>query len=248
MNRLFCALALFAFAVPAAAAEFSPAQKQEMEKIIRDYLMQHPEVIEDMAKLLEQKQQAAQEKAAKEFVTQNAKEIFRAPADLVLGNPKGSVTIVEFFDYNCGWCKKGFPEVMTLLEKDKDLRLVVKEFPVLSDDSVYASRAVIAAGKQGKRREMHMALLPFEGHVSQDVVQQIAAANKLDMPKLIADMASPDTEAELATNQQMANSLGVKGTPSFLVGDKFIPGYAPPGDLTAIVNEIRQTGVCAKLC
>jgi protein-disulfide isomerase len=232
----------------ASAAEFSAAQKQEMETIIRSYLMEHPEIIEDMAKLLEQKQKIAQGQVTKDFLAKNAKDVFRSPDDLVLGNPKGNVTVVEFFDYNCGWCKKGFPGVMGLLKSDKNLRLVLKEFPVLSDESVYASRAVIASAKQGKQQEMHLALLPFEGHVTQNVVEQAAKDNKLDFAKLNADMAAPETEAQIARNHQVAQSLGINGTPSFIVGDQLIPGYVPPEDLAATVNSVRQSGACAKLC
>ncbi len=246
--RAAAAMAFCAFAGPASAAEFSPTQKQEMEQIIRSYLMEHPEIIEDMSKLLEQKQKAAQAQAATEFLTKNAKDVFRSPSDLVLGNPKGSVTIVEFFDYNCGWCKKGFPGVMGLLKSDKDLRLVLKEFPVLSDDSVYASRAVIASAKQGKQQNMHLALLPFEGHVTREIVEQVAKDNKLDLAKLNADMAAPEVDAEIARTHQIAQSLGINGTPSFVIGDQLIPGYVPPEDLAATVASVRQAGSCAKLC
>jgi protein-disulfide isomerase len=251
MNTLIRATAAAAFCACtsfASAAEFSPAQKQEMEQIIRSYLMEHPEIIEDMAKLLEQKQKMAQQQAAKEFLSANAKDVFRSPADLVLGNPKGSITVVEFFDYNCGWCKKGFPGVMGLLEKDKDLRLVLKEFPVLSDESVYAARAVIASGKQGKRQEMHLALLPFDGHVTREIVERTAKEHKLDLAKLTADMAAPETDSEILGNQQIAQSLGINGTPSFVIGDQLIPGFVPPEDLAATIEKVRQSGSCAKIC
>jgi protein-disulfide isomerase len=250
MKKLILAAAIAASTLhgPATAAEFSPQQKSEMEQIIRDYLLEHPELLEDMSRALEQKNKIAQDKATKEFLAANAKEVFRNGSDLVLGNPKGDVSVVEFYDYNCGWCKKGFPEIMSLVEADANLRVVLKEFPIFGEDSEYAARAAIASAKQGKAREMHVALFAHEGKVSKDIVDAAAKTLKLDMAKLEKDMTSEETSTIIARNQQLAQALAINGTPAFLVGDKLIPGFLPKEELTTTVNEVRQSGSCSKLC
>ena len=132
------------------AAEFSDSQRKEMEAIVRDYLLANPDLLREMSQLLEQKEKLAEDQQRKSALVSNADQIFRDGTDFVAGNPNGKVTMVEFFDYNCGWCKRGFPEVMALIEQDKDLKFVMKEFPIFGGDSDYAAQAAIAANKQGK--------------------------------------------------------------------------------------------------
>ena len=230
---------------PAAnAAEFNDGQRQEMGTIIRDYLLSHPEILQEMSQTLEQKQKQAEEEQRKVGLVQNANQIFRDKSDYVAGNPNGNVTMVEFFDYNCPWCKKDFPDVMALLDEDKELKLVFKEFPILGPDSEYAAKAAIAAGKQGKYLKMHMALYRYEGRVTQEAVDEIASSQGLDMDQLKKDMDDPETAEIIARNRDLAQSLAINGTPAFIINDQLLPGYLPKDELANAINEVRAKGAC----
>lgn len=229
------------------AAEFNDSQRKEMESIIRDYLLANPEILQDMSQTLEQKQKLAEDEQRKGGLIQNADQIFRDKADFVAGNPNGNVTMVEFFDYNCPWCKKDFPDVMSLIETDKELKVVLKEFPILGPDSEYAAQAAIAAGKQGKYFEMHKAMYQHEGRLTKESVDEIAAAQGLDMERLKKDMNDPETAEIIARNRNLAQSLAINGTPAFIIDDTLVPGYLPKAELAAAINEVRAKGGCS-LC
>ena len=141
---------LWSVSAAANAAEFDNGQRQEIETIIKDYLLNNPEILQEAAQALEQRQKQAEDEQRKDGLVKNADQIFRSKTDFVAGNPKGNVPMVEFFDYNCPWCKKDFPDVMALIDTAKELKVVLKEFPILGPDSEYAARAAIAAGRQGK--------------------------------------------------------------------------------------------------
>jgi protein-disulfide isomerase len=242
------AAVLLALALPAAAEQsFTDAQKKEIGDIVREYLLANPEILLDVSRELESKQKLAEAQQRESALKANADAIFRSPHDYVAGNPKGDVTMVEFFDYNCGWCKKGLPEVVNLIETDKNLRVVLKEFPIFGGDSDYAAKAAIAAKKQGKYWELHTALLGHEGKVTKQAVDEIAAAQGIDMAKLKADMNSPEVAKVIADNQALAQSLAINGTPAFIIDTHLTPGYLPAGDLMAAIEGVRSGGGC-KLC
>lgn len=244
----FAAVSLLALAGAAQAQDsFNDAQKKEIGEIVRAYLLDHPEVLLEVSKELEARQNEADAKQREQALSENATEIFRSPHDLVGGNPQGDVTVVEFFDYNCAWCKKGFPEVMNLLDKDKKVRLVMKEFPIFGGDSDYAAMAALASDKQGKYWQFHMALLGHEGKVTRAIVDQIAAEQGLDLGKLKADMKSPDISKIIDENQKLAGKLNITGTPAFVVDNTLVPGYVPADGLMAAINDVRAGGGC-KLC
>lgn len=243
-----CAAALLAFTPLAFAdASFNDAQKKEIGDIVREYLMENPEVLLDVSKALEAKQQEQEAAQRVDVLKSSAKEIFHSPADYVAGNPKGDVTMVEFFDYNCGWCKKGFPEVMSLIDKDPNLRFVLKEFPIFGGDSDYAAMAAIAAKKQNKYWELHKAMFMHEGKVTKEVVDELATKHGIDLAKLKEDMKDPSVTEELAANHQLAQALNINGTPGFVIDDKVSPGYLPADGLAAMIDEVRKGGGC-KLC
>jgi protein-disulfide isomerase len=243
-----CAAALIALTLPASAGQsFSDAQKTEIGEIVREYLMNNPEVLLDVSRALEAKQKQAEAAQREDALKANAEAIFRSPHDHVAGNPDGDVTLVEFFDYNCGWCKKGFPEVVAMIEQDKNLRVVLKEFPIFGGDSDYAAKAAVASRKQGKYWELHSALLSHEGKVTREVVDETAKAVGLDLAKLKADMDSAETAEVIAGNQALAQSLAINGTPAFIIDTHLTPGYLPAADLLAAVAEVRGSGGC-KLC
>ncbi|WP_373505152.1 DsbA family protein [Aestuariivirga sp.] len=243
------AAALLALAPVTAAAEsaFSDAQKKEIGEIVRTYLLENPEILLEVSRELENRQQQAESRKREDALKVNAKALFASEHDFVAGNPDGDVTMVEFFDYNCGWCKKGLPEVMSLLEKDKNLRLVLKEFPIFGGDSDYAAMAAVASKKQGKYWEFHQAMLSHEGKITREAVDEIARAQGLDIEKLKADMNSKEVAQVLADNHKLAEDLAISGTPAFVIDNNLIPGYLPMDGLMAAIGEVRSSGGC-KLC
>ena len=230
-----------------AQSAFDDAQKKEIGQIVREYLLENPEILIEVGKELETRQQAAEEKKRADTLVANAREMFHSPDDLVAGNPDGDVTMVEFFDYNCSWCKKGLPEVLSLIDKDKNLRVVMKEFPIFGGDSDYAALAALASNKQGKYWEYHLALLGHEGKLTRESVDEIAKAQGLDLEKLKADMQLPEIAQIIARNQKLAQDLAISGTPAFVIDRKVVPGYLPMDGLMAAVDEVRAAGGC-KLC
>jgi protein-disulfide isomerase len=246
MRLRFLLILLFAALLvgTAHAAEFSKSQRQEMEGIIKDYLLGHPELLQEMSQLLEQKQKLVEEEQRKSVLTSQADLIFRNKGDHVAGNPNGTVTMVEFFDYNCGWCKKGFPEVVSLIDADKDLRLVLKEFPIFGEDSEYAARAALASERQGKYWKLHVAMFSHGGKITKAVVDEIATAQALDMAKLKKDMEDPAIAQTILQNRDLAQALAINGTPAFVIDDKIVPGYLPGPELAAAIGEIRARGGC----
>jgi protein-disulfide isomerase len=244
---LLSILVLWSLGSIANAAEFNDGQRKEMESIIKDYLMANPELLREMGQLLEQKEKLAENEQRKGALVSNAEQIFRDKTDYVAGNPKGNVTMVEFFDYNCGWCKKGFPEVLSMIESDKDLRFVLKEFPIFGEDSEYAARAAIAAIKQGKYWDLHMAMFQHEGKLAKDSVDEIAAGLGLNIEQLKKDMDDPATAEILVRNRNLAQSLAINGTPAFIIDDRLVPGYLPKTELASAINDVRAKGGCS-LC
>jgi len=233
---------------PAAPApgDFSPQQRQSIEKIVKDYLIANPEIFLEVQTALESKLEQQQAERLKAAIAENARDIYRDPAADVAGNPQGDITVVEFFDYNCGYCKRGLHDVIKLIESDPKVRVVFKELPILSKGSEEASRVAIAAGKQGKYWDMHKAMLEAKGVMNEANALQIATKLGLDMDKLKKDMASPEVQAEIEKSEALAKKMGVNGTPHFLVGNRAIPG-APEDlyeQLAKNVGELRKDG-CA---
>lgn len=166
------------------------------------------------------------------------------PQTPTFGNPKGDVTIVEFFDYNCGYCKRGFSELAKLLDKDSKVKLVLKELPILSKGSEEAAKVALAARLQGKYWEVHRALLESRVQANEAVALKLAEKTGVDMARLKRDMEGPEVKAELAKSREIAQKMGIQGTPHFLIGDKAIPG-APDNlfeTLTAMVADVRKNG------
>jgi protein-disulfide isomerase len=226
------------------AATFSPDQKKEIEQIIKSYLVANPEIFVDIQNALEEKMEKEQAQKLKVAIAENASEIYRAKEASVAGNPDGEITVVEFFDYNCGYCKHGLKDVAKLVETDPKVRVVFKELPILSKGSEEASHVALAAQKQGKYWELHKAMLSAKGQMNEAAALQIAEKLGLDMDKLKKDMASPEVKAEIEKSAALAKKLGVNGTPHFLIGDRAVAG-APEDlydQLERNVTELRKQG------
>jgi protein-disulfide isomerase len=225
-----------------AAQPFTPEQKAALQQLVREVLISNPEILVDAMNALEAKQQAEASKASKAAIVANRKAIFEDGVSYVAGNPQGDVTIVEFFDYRCGYCKQVQPSLMTLLKEDKKVRVVLKELPVLGPESVVAARAAVAALEQNKGAkyfDFHNAMMEFRGQINEAEVMRMAGAVGLDTGRLKADMASPRVEQVLRANLALADTLGIQGTPGFVIGDNLIPGAVSLDALRQLVRETR---------
>ena len=233
-------------AAMAGGAGFSEDQKKDIGEIVKDYLLKHPEVIVDVQNALDSKMEKEQSEKLKSFMADNAKDIYRTPDSSVAGDAKGDITVVEFFDYNCGYCKRGMPEVQKLIQADPKVRVVFKELPILSKGSEETARMALAAKRQGKYWEFHQAMLSVKGQANEAASLKAAEGLGLDMAKLKSDFASAAVKAELDKDKALAKKMGINGTPHFLVGDKSIPG-APEDlhdQLQSLVKDFRKAG-CA---
>jgi protein-disulfide isomerase len=237
--------ALLAIAVPQAsrADEFSASQRGELERIVREYLVAHPEVIQEAMTELEKRQTAADAEKHKAAVKQYSEALFTSPRQVVLGNPNGNVTFVEFFDYNCGYCKRAMDDMLTLLKDDPKLKVVLKEFPVLGPGSVEAAQVAVAVrmqDKTGKKYlEFHQKLLGGRGQADKARALAVAKDIGLDMGRLDKDLASPEVKATLQESFKLAEALGLNGTPSYVIGDNVVIGAVGLESLKEKVNTSR---------
>lgn len=232
----------------AAGDAFSADQKAQIGALIKDYLIKNPEIMIDVQRILDAKQEAQRQESATKAVSENAANLYRNAALPVVGNPKGDVTVVEFFDYNCGFCRKAVDAMGKLMDVDKKVKFVMVDFPIFGKDSEAAARVAIAAGKQGKYWELHQALLLHKGANNEETALQLSEKMGLDMAKLKADAAAPETAKLMADNRALAERLGIQGTPHFYVGEKVIPG-APEGlydELAMLIGDVRKYG--CKIC
>jgi protein-disulfide isomerase len=237
------AAALLMLAPPVAAQEFSAPQKNEIERIIRDYLVSHPEVLQDAIAELDRRQTAADLEKTKAALTSNAETVFNSNRQVVLGNPNGDVTMVEFFDYNCGYCKRAMADMMDLLKTDPKLRIVLKEFPVLGPGSIEAAKVAVAVrmqDKNGKKYlDFHQKLLGGRGQA--DKARAIAVAKEVgfDVKRIEADMEGEEAKASLEETLKLGETLGLNGTPSYVVGSDVVVGAVGLDALRTKVSSAR---------
>ena len=238
--------ALLAAASPQAsraADGLTEGQRNEVQQLIRDYLIEHPEVIQDAMAELEKRQSAADAEKHRAAVKQYSKALFSSPRQVVLGNPDGNVTFVEFFDYNCGYCKRAMDDMLTLLKNDPKLKVVLKEFPVLGPGSVEAAQVAVAVrmqDKTGKKYlEFHQKLLGGRGQADKARALAVAKDVGLDMGRLEKDMASPEVKDTLQESFKLAEALGLNGTPSYVIGEDVVVGAVGLDTLKQKVNSSR---------
>jgi protein-disulfide isomerase len=238
-------VALLAVAEPQAsrADELSASQRGEVERIVRDYLISHPEVIQEAMAELEKKQSAAEAEKHKAAIKQYSQNIFSSPRQVVLGNPDGNVTFVEFFDYNCGYCKRAMDDMLALMKDDPKLKVVLKEFPVLGPASVEAAQVAVAVrmqDKTGKKYlEFHQKMLSGRGQADKARALAVAKDIGLDMARLDKDLTSAEVKATLQESFKLAEALGLNGTPSYVIGDKVVIGAVGLDALREKVNTSR---------
>ena len=230
------------------SSPFSPEQRKEIEGIIKDVLLHNPELLLEAQNALEAKMDKIQAEKMAVALKEHAGELFRPAVSPVVGNVKGDVPVIEFFDYNCGYCKKAFTDLAKLMEKDKQVRVILKEFPILAKGSEEASRVALAAKMQGKYWEFHSAMLQSQGQANEASALRVAEKLGLDMARLKRDMASAEVKKEIDDTRELANKMGIQGTPHFLVADRIIPGA--PENLAELLGkhvvEVRKEG--CKFC
>src|SRR6202023_2537443 len=240
------ALAFLALAFsPARAESFSSGQKAEIEAIIKDYLLQKPEILREAIGVLEVREKAAEAEAREKVVSDPSGVLFSAANQAVIGDPGGKITLIEFFDYNCGYCKRALSDLARLMKDNPDLRVVLRDFPILSPGSVEAAKIANAFLHQfqgEKFWEFHQKLLGSRGPVGKAEALAVAKDLGADMDKLAKDAAVPGITSGIGESEKLAKSLQVTGTPTFVIGEDVVVGAVGYDELEAKVATIKKCG------
>jgi protein-disulfide isomerase len=249
MRAILIALALFLaavggyalkeFAAARDSAEGPPAASASIDQQISQYLKDHPEEVMAALRLAQANAEKQKEANAQLAVAQQQDQIFNNPADPVIGNVNGDVTVVEFFDYRCPYCKRVSDSLMTLVQDDPNVKVVYKEFPILGPDSTVAAKIALAAHRQGKYEQVHTAFMAHKGSFEQSDLLDLAASVGADPAKLAADMQDPAILGQLQATESLAAALGITGTPGFLFGKQLVPGAVSLDDMKKLVAAAR---------
>ncbi|MCE2934328.1 MAG: DsbA family protein [Hyphomicrobiales bacterium] len=223
-------LALALLAAPALAQQIGPAKaftREEIEAIIREFIVKNPEILQEAAVELERRQAEAQAASIRQVTADPKSPLYSSPHDMVVGNPNGDVTLVEFFDYNCGFCKRGLNDIRQLVETDKNLRVILKDLPILSEGSKEAAAIAYALKKQATPEtywKFHLALMGQQGRIGRAEALGVAKDVGADMKRLEADLAKPGFEDAVEETKMIAGALGINGTPSYVVAEDIVVG------------------------
>jgi protein-disulfide isomerase len=243
--RPFVASMLLALILPRPASPqeaMTPAQRATVEQIIHDYLLQHPEVLIEALQAAEDKEKQRTAAQARAALAQRRGELVDDATAPVGGNPKGDVTIVEFFDYRCPYCKQVEPALEALLREDGGIRIVYKEWPILGKDSVYAARIALAAKKQGKYAAFHPAMMATKGQITEDIILSVAASVGVDVEKAKSEMNGADIDDIIKRNYGLAEALDMHGTPAWVIGDETIAGAIDIATMKEKIAAARKSG------
>lgn len=232
-------LALAACAI-SGAAWAEELDETRVKELVYEAIRENPDIVMEALAVLQQRQAAAEAGAATGFLAAERALIERDPNAPVGGNPDGDVTVVEFFDYNCPYCRRAAPELAALIAADPKVRLVYREWPILGEGSIFAARAALAARKQDKYLEFHEAMMKVRGRAEENTVLRVAEEIGLDVGRLRADMEAPEIEEHIATSMRLTRGLGFGGTPSFVIGDSLVRGLADQTQLAGFVRQSRE--------
>lgn len=239
-------LALATNTAPIAAQEknrgLNLQQKKDVEKVIGDYLRKNPEIIVEAIRLLQEREKAEKNNRVQANLVAYEHQIKNDPTSPIGGNPKGDVTVVEFFDYQCSYCKKVFPAIQRLLTDDQNIRYVFKELPILSPASETAARAALVAWKFEKEKyfEFHRLLIESRGGLSDARIFNLAAKAGLDVARIKKNIKTAEIDTIIGTNRELAQKMGINGTPGFIIGDQIIPGAIDLATLKQLVTRARK--------
>jgi protein-disulfide isomerase len=231
--------ALKEFAAARDSVEATPAASSSIDQQISQYLKDHPEEVIAALRLAQANEEKQKELDAQLAVAEQQDQIFNNPADPMIGNVNGDVTVVEFFDYRCPYCKRVSDSLMTLVKDDPNVKVVYKEFPILGPDSTVAAKIALAAHRQGKYEQVHTAFMAHKGSFEQSDLLDLAASVGADPAKLAADMQDPAILGHLQANESLAGALGITGTPGFLFGKQLVPGAISLDDMKKLVAAAR---------
>ena len=237
--RTLSALLLLATLAPAQDAP--PKSKADVEQIVREYLLKHPEVVMEAITKYQENQRADEKKKAQQSISSNQQQLLADPASPAAGaTTADSVTVVEFFDYRCGYCKRMAPTIAKLVNGSK-VRMVYKELPILGPDSIIAAKAALASRKQGDvYTKFHQDLMGLEGAITMASIEKVALKNNLDMAKLKADMEAPEIQAQIKATQTLAETIGVNATPSFVIGNELFTGAMDEQELQSNIAKVQK--------
>ena len=222
------------------AASADDLSEDRVRELVLETIRENPQIVMEAVAILERRQADAQAQAQAQVLDTERDILEKDPNAPVLGNPNGDVTIVEFFDYNCPYCRRVKPEIEALIAVDPNVRLVYREWPILSEGSVLAAQAALAARKQGLYEEFHWALMGLKGRADEASVMRAAEEVGLDVAQLRADMEAPEIGDHIETSTRLAQALGFNGTPSFVIGDALVPGFVDDDQLKALVSQARE--------
>jgi len=244
---LAVALVVLAAAVPAldiARAQFSPDQRGEIEKIIRDYLLRNPELLQEVIQEMERRQTQAEAEKSRGAIKEHADALFNSKRQIVLGNPQGDVTMVEFFDYNCGFCRKALTDKLELIKNDPRLRLVLKEFPVLGEGSTQAAQIAVSVRLQDKTGgkkylEFHQKMFASRGQVDKARALAVVREIGFDAARAEREMGSEEVRMTLEEGFKLAEALGINGTPTYVLDGQVVVGAVGVEKLREAINTVR---------
>ena len=246
-NKIFSLLAALCLSaslfVPASFAKsFDEAETKAIEQVVKDYLLKNPEIIREALEELERRTAEAEKQRQKKLISENKDLLLDEKYSFSTGNKQGDITVVEFFDYNCPYCRQALKDIVKLLDEDKNVRVVLKEYPILGQASQQAALAALAARKQGKYMEYHQALLNAKGRINEKAIEDVASQVGLDVEKLKKDMASDEVKGELQKNIDVGIKLGINGTPTFIFNDQVIPQVLPFDAMKSLIANLRKAG------
>lgn len=225
--------------VQASAQDLS---EDRVRELVLETIRDNPEIVMEAVAILQSREAEAQAASQAEVLARERAALERDRNAPVLGNPEGDVTVVEFFDYNCPYCRRVKPEIEALLEADPNVRLVYREWPILGEGSVFAARAALAAREQGLYEQFHWAMMAMNGRANESSVLRIAEEVGLDVTQLRRDMEAPEVAEHIQTSMRLTQALGLNGTPSFVIGDALVPGIVDVDQLQTLVTDAREAG------
>ena len=232
-------MAILAIVTLPLAAQADTLSEDRVKELVLEAIRENPEIVLEAVQIIEQREQQRQAAAAASVLSDNRDVLENDPNALVLGNPDGDVTVVEFFDYNCPYCRCVKPEIEALLAEDPNVKLVYREWPILGEGSVFAARAALAAREQGKYEEFHWALMGMQGRAEEASVIRVAEEVGLDIAQLRRDMQAPEIDDHISASMEMSRDLGFNGTPSFVIGDALVPGVIDADQMIRLTEEAR---------
>lgn len=236
LTGIFLIFPVLAFS-ESSIVQSDPAFQQAVEQVVEQYLRTHPEIIEQTLQALQAKREAEEQERIRAVIAARQADLLNDPHSPVSGNPEGDVTVVEFFDYRCGYCKRVAGAVTQLQQEDVNVRMVYKDFPILGEPSELAARAALASHAQGKHLAFHEALLASKNELTPETILAIASDVGLDTKQLQTDMQSPAIQSVIDHNRELARELGINGTPGFIIGTELVPGAL---ELTTLKNLVAQ--------